>query len=119
VIRAAAAHDVEGFYEREIAYRRELGYPPFRRLARLVFTHMQEGRARSEAERAASLLGSHIRQRGLTATELIGPAPCFFARVNQQYRWHLLVRSPDPAEALRGVDMPPGWHVDIDPVDTL
>jgi primosomal protein N' (replication factor Y) len=119
VIRAAAAHDTEGFYAREIAYRRELGYPPFRRLARLVFAHPQEGHARAEAERAAGMLARHIRQHDFTATELIGPAPCFFARVDNRYRWHLMLRSPDPVEVLRGLELPPDWNVEIDPVDTL
>jgi primosomal protein N' (replication factor Y) len=119
VIRAAAAHDTEGFYAREIAYRRELGYPPFRRLARLVFAHPQEGHARAEAERAAGMLMRHIRQHDLVATELIGPAPCFFARVDNRYRWHLMLRSPDPVEVLRGLELPPDWNVEIDPVDTL
>jgi primosomal protein N' (replication factor Y) len=119
VIQAAAAHDSEGFYEREIAYRRDLGYPPFRRLARLVFSHPQEGRARADAERAAAHIARHLRQHNLTATELIGPAPCFFARVDNRYRWHLLLRSPDPVEALRGLEVPPEWHIEVDPVDTL
>ncbi len=119
VIQAAAAHDVEGFYKRELNYRRELGYPPFRRLARMVFSHAQEGRARADAERAAGVLLRHIRQHDFAATDLIGPAPCFFARVDTRYRWHLLVRSPDPVEVLRGLDLPSDWHLEIDPVDTL
>ena len=36
VIQAAAQHDYIGFYRREINYRQEYGYPPLRRMARLV-----------------------------------------------------------------------------------
>ena len=119
IIRAAAAHDFDGFYTREIAYRREMGYPPFRRLVRLLFQYQNEARAESEALRAASLLRGRIAHLGLNDTHIIGPAPCFFARINNVFRWHLLLRGPDPARALDGLDPARGWYVDIDPTDML
>ncbi len=119
IIRAAAAHDFDGFYTREIAYRRELGYPPFRRLVRLLFQHQNEARAEGEALRAADLLRGRIAHLGLTDTHIIGPAPCFFARINNVFRWHLLLRGPDPARTLDGLDPARGWYVDIDPTDLL
>jgi primosomal protein N' (replication factor Y) len=119
VIEAAAAQDFAQFFQREIAYRRELGYPPFRRMARIVFQHAQETKVRAEAERAASLLARRIHTLGMTGTEMIGPAPCFFAKVNNVHRWHLLLRSPDPTLVLEGVDAPSSWQVDLDPVNVL
>lgn len=118
-IQMAAHHDFANFYDTEIASRREMGYPPFRRLARIIFRDESETRARAEAESAASGLRARIAKLGLTATELIGPAPCFFSRVNRIYRWHIILRSPDPTEVLRGWEMPRNWHVDLDPVDVL
>ncbi len=119
VIKAASRHDFSGFYEREIAARREMGYPPFRRLVRLLFRYSNEGKARAEAERAADYLRSRIEKMRLTGTELIGPAPCFFNKVNNDYRWHLLIRSANPTLPLEGMDIARGWFVDIDPVDVL
>ncbi len=118
-IQMAAEHDFANFYDTEIASRREMGYPPFRRLARIIFRDENETRARAEAESAASGLRARIAKLGLTATEIIGPAPCFFSRVNRVYRWHIILRSPDPTEVLRGWEMPRHWHVDLDPVDVL
>src|SRR5262249_34732615 len=57
---AASKHDFASFYEQEIAFRRDLGYPPFRRLARILFRDESEIRARVEAEKAASLLRARI-----------------------------------------------------------
>lgn len=118
-IRAASKHDYAGFYTEELEYRRQMGYPPFRRLARLLFQHPREIKARDEAQRAAAFLRGRIEALGLTATELIGPAPCFFTRLNDQYRWHLLIRSPDPTPLIDQIDPAQGWYVDIDPVDLL
>jgi primosomal protein N' (replication factor Y) len=119
VIKAASRHDFSGFYEREIAARREMGYPPFRRLVRLLFRYPNEGKARSEAERAAEYLHNRIEKMRLTGTELIGPAPCFFNKVNNDSRWHLLIRGANPILPLEGMDIARGWFVDIDPVDVL
>ncbi len=118
-IDAASRHDYTAFYAREIAYRREIGYPPFRRLVRVIFRSDSEPRARAEAERAAEFLRDRIDQLRLTGTELIGPAPCFFQKVNRFYRWHLLLRGPNPAAALTNVEIPKGWFVDVDPVEVL
>jgi primosomal protein N' (replication factor Y) len=118
-IMAAAKHDFDGFYAQEIGYRRDLGYPPFRRLVRIVFRSESETRSQADAEEAAGFLRKRLEQLTMTGTELIGPAPCFFSRVDGVYRWHLLLRGPDPTAALRGLEIGRGWHVDIDPVDVL
>ncbi len=118
-IIAASGHDYEEFYRQEMAFRREQGYPPVRRLARLVYYHSQRTRAQAEAERMAQLLRGEIGRLALEETDLIGPAPCFFSRERGQYRWQIVVRSPDPAALLRRVLLPLGWRLDIDPVDML
>lgn len=118
-IRAAAGHDYAAFYEREIAYRHDLAYPPFRRIVRILFRYPNELKAKSEAERAAAMLRQRLVTLNMSGTELIGPAPCFFTRENRAFRWHLLLRGPDPTQALRGLDFPKGWHVDVDPVEVL
>jgi primosomal protein N' (replication factor Y) len=119
VITSAARHDYAAFYAREIARRRELGYPPYRRLARILIRANSETRAQQEAEHAASLLRHRLRVLGMSGTSLIGPAPCFFGKENDLYRWHVLLRGPDPTPALRGLDVRKGWYIDLDPIDIL
>ncbi|HYO88575.1 MAG TPA: primosomal protein N', partial [Candidatus Limnocylindrales bacterium] len=118
-IQAAANHDYTTFYDREIAYRQELGYPPFRRLVRLLFRFPSEQKAREEALRAAGLIREQLHKLQMSGTEIIGPAPCFFSKDSDIYRWHLLLRGPDPLPALEGLRLPSGWFVDVDPVEVL
>jgi primosomal protein N' (replication factor Y) len=113
-ITAAAAYDVDGFFEEELPWRREHGYPPFIRLARLLFSHARNEYALEEAARVRQELRRIAS--GLPGVEVLGPTPPSIARVRGRYRWALLVRAPDPAAVLREVDLPPGWTVDIDPV---
>ena len=118
VIQAAAKHDFAGFYERELAYRQELGYPPFAHLARLEYRHRQLDQAEAAARRMAGKLRGWIAKEDLRVTSLIGPVPCFFSRVRGEYRWQIVVRGPDPAGLLRGKDLR-DWRVEVDPVSLL
>jgi hypothetical protein len=74
----------------------------------------------TEAQRLAERLHLHVERQGLPAVEIIGPTPSYVQRVRSQYRWHILLRAPDPASVLRPLlPLPQGWRVDIDPVTLL
>jgi primosomal protein N' (replication factor Y) (superfamily II helicase) len=115
-IQTAAGHDYPAFARKELAYRRELLYPPFSRLARLTFVHTNEARCREETERMKRVLLGETDARGVAGISLIGPAPAFIHRLRGRYRWQLTVRAPDPSALLDPVEFPRGWSIDIDPV---
>ncbi len=117
VIKAAANHDYQAFYKQELRYRRSLGYPPYRRLARLVYRHMNRRLAEEEANRLARVLHRRIRKRG-GETHLIGPAPPYFHRLRGEYRWQIILRANDPVPLIPE-ELADGWSVDIDPVTLL
>jgi primosomal protein N' (replication factor Y) len=117
-IQAAARHDYAGFYRQELAFRRQLGYPPFGRLVALRYSSDDAHRCRVEAEHLSRWLATEIRRLRLQA-DLIGPAPCFFSRVQGRYRWQIVVRTPDPKPLLGDLPLPWGWRVDVDPVNLL
>lgn len=120
-IQAAATHDYDAFYRKEIGFRRELGYPPVQRMARLIVWEKNAEKARAMAEEMAAQLGSRIREMKLSAesTSVVGPVPAYFARVRGYYRWQLVLRCDDPSAVLRGMVVPFGWRVDVDPVSVL
>jgi len=118
-IRAAAAQDVRGFYEREWEERRRLGYPPFASLVQVVVASRGEGKA-AEASRALAQ-----RVRGV---EVLGPSPAPLSPLRGWCRWRLMVRSAEEGasreavgEALRGWRPPAEVRVavDVDPVEML
>ncbi len=118
-IQAAARHDYSGFARQELAFRQAQNYPPYCRLARLEFRDRRSERAKAAAQELAQKLRAVLAARGLPATDLIGPAPAFFAKRRGVHRWHLILRAADPAELLRGFDLPPDCRVDIDPLNLL
>lgn len=117
-IQAAAGHDYMAFYERELEERRRINYPPFSRLVRLEFRHLEAQKAQEAARRMAAQVDSWINEGGYSSTDIIGPVPCFFARMNSYYRWQIILRGPDPAAVLRGRNLGE-WRVEVDPQSLL
>jgi primosomal protein N' (replication factor Y) len=117
-VQAAARHDVNGFYQQELAQRRRLGYPPFARLLRLEFRHHDAAKADKEASALAAKLRKSLEVERWKLLELIGPVPCFFARLGGEYRWQIILRGSDPALFLRG-RQPAGWRVEVEPISLL
>ncbi|HEY3069799.1 MAG TPA: primosomal protein N' [Gaiellaceae bacterium] len=96
-IALAARHDVEEFLAGELERRRELGYPPFRHLIRVVVSG-------PGSDEPAALLGElrAVLERAGGDAELLGPAPLL--RLRGRHRAQLLVKtgSPRPLAALAG-----------------
>lgn len=118
VIQAAAQHDYDRFYRSEMENRRKIGYPPFGRFVRLEYRNARAEEAEAAAQKMAAQLRGWIMAGERRATELIGPVPCFFARLGGLYRWQIILRGPDPASLLR--DRPlANWRVEVEPVSLL
>jgi primosomal protein N' (replication factor Y) (superfamily II helicase) len=96
-VSLAARHDVEEFLAGELVRRRELGYPPFRHLVRVVVSG-------SGSDQPAALL-TELRaqfERSGGDPELLGPAPLL--RLRGRHRAQLLAKTgnPRPLAALAG-----------------
>lgn len=117
-IQTAAGHDYAGFYARELSERERLGYPPFGRLVRLEYRHLNPQTAETNTSNLAEVLHTRLKKAGRVETDLLGPVPCFYPKVNDHYRWQIVLRGPDPDSILPS-RFPEGWRVEIDPPDLL
>ena len=115
----AAQQDYPAFYRQEADFRRAQRLPPFSRLVRLLFTHTNDVRCQREAERLGRVLRHQRQIWGLAEVDVLGPAPAYPTRVRGRYRWHILLRGPDPRLLLDRAELPQGWLVDVDPVSVL
>jgi len=115
-IAQAAYQDYNSFFREELAFRREHGYPPFARLARLLYQHTNYRQGQAEVARVYRILLDLRDAQGLPDTSFIGPSSAYPPRLRDRYRWHLIVRTRDPSELLKGLSLPRGWAVDVDPV---
>ncbi|MBI1722687.1 MAG: primosomal protein N', partial [Gemmatimonadetes bacterium] len=100
-VRFAARHDVRGFAGGELEERRDPAYPPHVHLANCVVSGKRERAVADTALAVAEWLRALFRARAAARVALLGPAPCPIARVREQWRWHFLLKSPDPARLTR------------------
>jgi len=89
VILLASNQDYDGFYDREIIFRRALGSPPIHDLMTLTTTGLDEGAVLLACTRIRKALEGYFR--GLDGIKLLGPAPAPVSKVNNRYRYRLLV----------------------------
>jgi primosomal protein N' (replication factor Y) len=87
-VRIAAAQDYQAFYEKELAFRRMMRYPPFSAMANVL--------VRSEKKEMAMRLSSEL---GILLTpppeklRIMGPAEAPVARVKNEYRYQFLIKA--------------------------
>jgi primosomal protein N' (replication factor Y) len=126
-VQAAVRHDYAAFAAGELPIREALGYPPYGAMARIVVRGPREKQAEAFAEQMTLEIQMAFAARQLTARTL-GPAPAPFAKLRDNYRFHVQFHAPD-GDALRsaisgatsGMKAPDDvqWIVDIDPIDML
>jgi len=88
-IRFAAAHDYAGFAEEELADRKALRWPPYFRLAYLGVIGRERDRVAAAADSYASRLAED------PDVEVLGPAPYPIAKLNNDWRYRLAIKSRD------------------------
>jgi primosomal protein N' (replication factor Y) len=92
----AVKHDYASFVREELEGRKDPTYPPLTRIAHVIFSGLRENDVQKLATTAAARLrravGPYEAQIGV-----IGPAPCPIERVKTRWRWHLLLKSTNPA----------------------
>ena len=91
-IEKAAAQDYEGFYEKEMDYRRIMGYPPAAELLAVLVT--------GEDEKLLDTAVRYLKEFALRAgrnkdLQIIGPASPFVGKVNDIYRRVIYIKSKD------------------------
>jgi primosomal protein N' (replication factor Y) len=84
----AREHDFKSFYRHEVREREALRFPPFSRLALVLFRHRDNERLRGIAQDFAALLkriGGPFR--------VFGPAPSPLERIQNEFRWQVLIKN--------------------------
>jgi primosomal protein N' (replication factor Y) len=120
----ACAQEYEAFFERELEFRRTMGYPPTSALVNLIVRAREEEAGRE----AVTALGAALRARAHGRYRVLGPARAPLARLRQEHRFQVLLKGHRKAmrEAVRaalvaryGETRWPGVAVDVDPLSVL
>lgn len=88
-IKAAQKHDYEMFFDTELSNRRELNYPPFSRLARIIV----EGGNESDVKNRIGWISSILRQKVGSEFTILGPTPAVLEKIANESRYSLIIKS--------------------------
>ena len=135
-IQCAARHDYLGFVRTELPHREEFHYPPYTHLVRVILRGPKE----TEVSTAASKLATLLREVSRDARRSVplrvaanpgsirvqGPAPCQVTKLQNRFRYHVLLSSPILEDLLSlWKTVSPQWSpgtdiesaVDVDPIN--
>ena len=87
-VRLAAAQDYSAFYQKELAFRRALHYPPFSAMANLLVRSQQKEAAMRMASDLALLLTPPPDK-----LKIMGPAEAPVPRLKNEYRYQFLIKA--------------------------
>ena len=88
-VQAARTHDYRAFYEKDIRYRKMVGYPPAGALGRVEIRHADP----SKVEALAREIGAALRAAATPAVRILGPTEPPLGRLEGLYRRHILLKS--------------------------
>jgi primosomal protein N' (replication factor Y) len=95
VFQTVQEQDYQEFFEREVESRREMGYPPFTRLALVRLSGVSQDTVAQQAKKLADSLRRTVRRDPDLASRLrvLGPAPAGLAKLKGRFRWQILLKS--------------------------
>jgi primosomal protein N' (replication factor Y) len=87
-VQFAAYQDYEGFYKKELEFRKWLRYPPFAAFANIVVRDPKQ----EEALRKATQLG-YLLTPPPESTRIMGPAEAPVPRLQNEFRYQILIKA--------------------------
>lgn len=92
-IRCAAAQDYLTFYQEEVAFRRQLRYPPFGSIAVATLSGQTESTVRERTQLLHAALAAHRRaEQGYGNIELFDATRAPIHRIRGRYRWRIVLK---------------------------
>ncbi len=89
VLYAVTKHDYRAFIAAELPERQMLDYPPYGKLILLRFSSLDA----AVVEQTVTEIGTILNDAAIAGHyELLGPAPATVMRVNNRYRWQIMLK---------------------------
>jgi len=130
VILASKKQNYNEFYQHEILIRKELGYPPFSHIIRILVLGEDEEKVREGCFDFAQIIKEEVvKYRDIA---VLGPAPAPISKLQNLYRWQVILKGTQVEElrqattrSLRKIHEftyiagQLRWSIDVDPLGML
>jgi primosomal protein N' (replication factor Y) len=126
----AQSHDYLGFYRKEVRVREVLRFPPHSRLIAVLGIGKKEEETADMVKEYTRILKKHAMALD-DKVQVLGPSPAPLSKINDNYRWRVLLRSKEQSLMRRVLsraaeefsEVKGKSHVqlivDVDPMDLL
>ncbi|WP_448376366.1 replication restart helicase PriA [Fervidobacterium sp.] len=116
VILYASLQDVESYYERELALRKELNYPPFADVVHVMYSNQSQEIALETIDAVFSELSENVE----LFIEILGPSEHHIFKVANKYRYQLFVKTHCTSNIVKLINSikskyPGDWIVRVNP----
>lgn len=94
-IQMAKKHDYIQFYNKEILLRKEFGYPPFIDIITIIIYGRDENKVSKSSKDVYSKILEKLKEinKGELARNIFGPNPAPLEKLNNNYRWQIIIKS--------------------------
>ena len=122
-IKFGCQQDYERFFVNELPQRRDVFFPPFCRLVKLIVMSTKEDKAKTFAKEIVKAFRAEVIEKSAEQQEIFGPIPAAIANLRGVFRFAILIKSTDLSavrEFLRGNKLHKREDIiiDIDPLTT-
>ncbi len=132
-IMASVEHDYIRFFEEEMKVRKAFAYPPLNKLIKLTFIDKDAKKCLEKAKNMMDILNVTIQKMAdppadveKSAVTSITNYPALITKVQDQYRWHILITGQNPSLLLKNIPEngqkllhDPHVRIDIDPISVV
>ncbi len=127
-IKAVRDSRTEEFYENELKIRKELGFPPYKRIVTLTLRCRDEEKVKSAINELYLLTERVITASGFKDVTVMGMGPCIIYKRSSSFRYQIIISSGDFRHILKISEVtvsqfrcPSAVHleVDVDPLSML
>lgn len=110
ILQSLKQNNLKRFYELELKTRKELNYPPFSKLIKIIF----QDKSNSKAFYLSDQLIKKIKYSKLKI-EILGPLPTYPRRVRGKFRYNIIIKTK--SQDLKDIYnlVPPDFIIDVDP----
>jgi primosomal protein N' (replication factor Y) len=89
----AQTHDYNEFYKFELGHRKQLAYPPFTRLVRILLKSEELKAVNSASDKLVEILTAESKPIEDHYIQILGPAPAPLSKIRNFYRWQILIKA--------------------------
>ncbi|MEI7539149.1 MAG: primosomal protein N' [Candidatus Saccharibacteria bacterium] len=116
-IKYGLTQDYESFYNHTLNERKKGLFPPFTHLLKLTCIYKTEAAAIKNSKK----LAQELHDKADKSVKILGPAPAFYERQYDTYRWQLILKSPKREYLIDILKLIPTthWQSELDPTSLL